>query len=288
MPETSEWITSQEAADRLNVSTARIRQLLAEGQLTGQKMGGKYRGQWQIKSSDVELKAYKKGVTKTMRVKNRMTPSPITATLDTNYNQALRLMQENQIKNLPILNKDGKLVGLVTYTDMLKAEPSPVTTLSMFEMVSMLDKVTMNKIMSHPVLAVEENCSITNAASFMLENNIKCLPVVEGEKLTGIITDTDIFKTFVEITGGGQAGTHIEARMPDEPGQLAPFIQAITNAGSYIVSVVLTYTEDGHGNVDVKERGGDEGKIQKELDKLSTIDQVNFRASGQDELLQFG
>lgn len=288
MQETPEWVTTQEAADRLNVSTARIRQLLAEGQLTGQKMGGKYRGQWQINSSDVELKAYKKGVTKTMRVKNRMTPSPITATLDTNYNEALRLMQQNKIKNLPILNKDGKLVGIVTYTDMLKAEPSPVTTLSMFEMVSMLDKVTMRKIMSHPVLAVDENCSITNAASFMLSKNIKCLPVVEGKKLIGIITDTDIFKTFVEITGGGQAGTHIEARVPDEPGQLAPFIQAITNAGSYIVSVVLTYSEDGYGNVDVKERSGDEDKIKKELDKLSDIDQVNFRASGQDELIQFG
>ncbi len=288
MPNAHTWITTQEAAKRLRVSTARIRQMMAEGQLTGQKMGGKYRGQWQIKSSDVALKAYKKGVTNTMRVKNRMTPSPITATLETNYNQALRLMRENSIKNLPIVNKKGLLVGIVTYSDMLKAEPSPVTTLSMFEMVSMLDKVTMNKIMSHPVYSVDENCSITNAASFMLSNDIKCLPIIEGEKLVGIITDTDIFKTFVEITGGGQAGTHIEARVPDQSGQLAPFIQAITNAGSYIVSVVLTYNDDGYGNVDVKERGGDEAALKKELDKLSSIDQVNFRASGQDKLLRFG
>ncbi len=288
MPDAPKWITTQDAANRLRVSTARIRQMMAEGQLTGQKMGGKYRGQWQIKSSDVELKVHKKGVTNTMRVKNRMTPSPITASLETNYNQALRLMQQNSIKNLPIVNKKGQLVGIVTYSDMLKAEPSPVTTLSMFEMVSMLDKVTMKKIMSHPVYSVDENCSITNAASFMLSNDIKCLPIIEGENLVGIITDTDIFKTFVEITGGGQAGTHIEARVPDQPGQLAPLIQAITNAGSYIVSVVLTYNDDGYGNVDVKERGGDEAAIQKELDKLSNIDQVNFRASGQDELLQFG
>jgi acetoin utilization protein AcuB len=144
------------------------------------------------------------------------------------------------------------------------------------------------QVMSHPVYSVDENCSITNAASFMLSNDIKCLPIMEGENLVGIITDTDIFKTFVEITGGGQAGTHIEARVPDQPGQLAPFIQAITNAGSYIVSVVLTYNDDGYGNVDVKERGGNEDMIQKELEKLSNIDQVNFRASGQDKLLQFG
>ncbi len=288
MSDTPEWITTQEAAERLGVSTARVRQLMAEGQLTGQKMGGKYRGQWQIKASDVKIKAHKKGVTNTMRVKNRMTPSPITATFDTNYNEAMRLMRENSIKNLPILDKDGNLSGIVTLSDMLKAEPSPVTTLSMFEMVSQLDKVSMKMIMSKPVFAVEENCSITNAASFMLSNNIKCLPVVEDKNLVGIITDTDIFKTFVEITGGGQAGTHIEARMPDKAGELAPFIQAITDAGSYIVSVVLTYSDDGFGNVDVKERGGDESVIKKELKKLGDIDKVNFRASGQDELLQLG
>jgi acetoin utilization protein AcuB len=283
-----EWITTQEAADRLGVSTARIRQMVAEGQLTGQKMGGKYRGQWQIKASDVEIRVHQKGVTQTMRVKNRMTPSPITASPKTNYNEALRLMETNNIKNLPVIDKRGKLVGIVTKGDMLRAEPSPVTTLSMYEMASLLDKVTMDKIMSRPVYAVEENCSITNAANFMLTNDIECLPVVKDEKLIGIITDTDIFKTFVEITGGGQAGTHIEARMPDQQGQLAPFIQAITNAGSYIVSVVITYEENGYGHVDVKERGGDEEKVREELAKHSRAENIEFRASGQDKLLQFG
>lgn len=284
----TEWITTQEAADSLGVSTARIRQMVAEGQLTGQKMGNKYRGQWQIKASDVEIRAHQKGVTYTMRVKNRMTPSPITASPDTNYNEALRLMQQNNIKNLPILDKKGRLVGLVTRGDMLRTEPSPVSTLSVYEIASLLEKVTMKKIMNSPVYAVTENCSITNAANFMLEKNIKSLPVVQGDKLVGIITDTDIFKTFVEITGGGQPGTHIEARMPDQKGQLAPFIQAITDADSYIVSVVITYEDEGYGHVDVKERGGDEDRLRQELGKLSSVDQINFRASGRDELLQFG
>ena len=288
MTDKAEWITTQEAADLLGVSTARVRQMMAEGQLTGQKMGGKYRGQWQIKASDVELRLHKKGVTYTMRVKNRMTPSPITATPETNYNEALRLMQANNIKNLPIVDKKGKLVGIVTHGDMLRAEPSPVTTLSVYEIVSLLEKVTMKSIMTSPIYAVDENCSITNAANFMLEKGIKSLVVVKDDKLVGIITDTDIFKTFVEITGGGQPGTHIEARMPDQQGQLAPFIQAISDAGSYIVSVVLSYEEDGYGNADVKERGGDEAKLKEALGKLDHIDNVHFRASGQDKLLNFG
>jgi acetoin utilization protein AcuB len=181
------------------------------------------------------------------------------------------------------------LVGIVTQGDMLRAEPSPVTTLSVFEIASLLEKVTMDKIMTSPVCAVDESCSITNAARFMLENEIDCLPVVLEGKLVGIITDTDIFKTFVEITGGTQSGSRIEARLPDQKGQLAPFIQALTNADSYIVSVAISYEESGdYGYVDVKERGGDEAKIRGELDKLDNVEIIAFRPSDDDKVLKFG
>ena len=95
----SKWISTKDAATRLGVSTARIRQMMADGQLTGQKMGNKYRGQWQVLASDVETRFYQKGAKYSMRVKNRMTPSPITATVDTSYNEPLRLMQQNHIKS---------------------------------------------------------------------------------------------------------------------------------------------------------------------------------------------
>ena len=288
MTSSQKWITTQEAADRLAVSTARIRQMVANGQLTGKKLGNKYRGEWQIIASDVENKFYKKGVTHIMRVKNRMTPSPITASPDTNYNEALRLMQQNHIKSLPILNKQNQLIGIVTEGDMLRAEPSLVTSLSAYEIVSLLEKVTLKKIMSAPVFAVDENCSITNAANFMISNKINCLPVVQDKKLVGIITDTDIFKAFVEVNGGGKVGTHIEARIPDQQGQLAPFIQAISDAGSYIASIIITYEDGGYGHVDVKERGGDESTLRQALENLPGINSVNFRSSGQDKLIQLG
>jgi len=224
-----------------------------------------------------------------MRVKYRMTRNPISAGLTTNFNQALRLMQQNDIKSLPIINPDGKLVGIVTHSDMLRAEPSHVTTLSVFEIASLLEKVTMEKIMSKPVLAVSEACTITNAADFMLQNDVGCLPVVENEKLTGIITDTDIFKTFIDVTGGGQPGSRISVRMPDQKGQLVPFISAFNKANSYIVSVAITYDQDGeHAIVDLKERGGDETKIKMELEKLGNVEMIEFRPNDDDELLQFG
>lgn len=287
--EEEEWITTQEAADRLGVTPARIRQMVAENQIGARKMGSKYRGQWQIKSNDVKKRFHDKGVTQTMRVKNRMTPNPIIANLETNYNEALRLMKKNNINHLPIVDNKGKPIGIVTTGGMLRATPSPVTTLNFFEIASLLDNVTMGSIMTSPVLAVDESCSTTNAANFMLQNKIDSLLIMHDGALVGIITAADIFRTFVEITGGGQAGTRIEAKLPNQKGHLAPFIQAISNAGSYIVSLAITNNEStDYGYIDVKERGGNEDEIHKELDKLGYVEIVSFRHSDSDKILTFG
>ena len=287
--EAKEWITTQEAADRLGVTTARIRQMVAENQIGARKMGSKYRGQWQIKASDIEKRIYLKGVTQAMRVKNRMTPNPIVATLKTNYNEAMHMMKQNNIQHLPIVDAKGQPVGIVTQADMLKAGPSPVTTLNYYEIAAFLDNITMEKIMTSPVLGVDESCSITNAANFMLANKIDSLLVTREDKLTGIITIADIFRTFVEITGGGQPGARIEARIPNQKGHLAPFIQALSNAGSYIVSLAITVSENNEfGYMDVKERGGNEDDIRKELDKLGYVEIVSFLHNDEDKLLTLG
>lgn len=284
----TEWITTNEAAQLLGVSTARIRQLLAEGQFTAQKLGGKYRGQWLILEAEVKKKVLSKGVDQNMRVKNKMTRAPITAGLKTTYNEALKLMEKNSIHHLPILDKKGKLVGIVSHSDMLKAEPSRVSTLSIFEIASMLDKVTMDQIMSRPVLAISDDCSISEAAHFMLEEAVGCLPVLKDDQLVGIITDKDIFKTFVEVTGGGESGTRIEAKLPNVMGQLAGFTRAITDAGSWIVSLVLTYDKSGEFfYIDMKERGGDEQKIRAEVEKLESVEFIQFSPCTSDQLLQY-
>ena len=172
---------------------------------------------------------------------------------------------------------------------MLRAAPSSATTLNFFEIASLLDNVTMGSIMTSPVLAVDEFCSTTNAANFMLQNKIDSLLIMRDEALVGIITAADIFRTFVEITGGGQPGTRIEAKLPNQKGHLAPFIQAISNAGSYIVSLAITNNEStDFGYIDVKERGGNEEEIHKELDKLGYVEIVSFRHSDSDKILTFG
>jgi len=285
----ADWITSKEAAELLGVSTARIRQLLAKGQFTSKKLGGKFRGQWLILASEVREKSQEKGVDQNMRVKNKMTRAPITAGLKTSYNEALQLMEKNSIHHLPILDKSGKLVGIVSHSDMLEAEPSRVSTLSIFEIASLLDKVTMDQLMSRPVLAIQGDCSVSEAAHFMLQEKVGCLPVLEDDKLAGIITDNDIFKTFVEMTGGGESGTRIEAKLPNVMGQLAGFTKAITDAGSWIVSLALSYDESGDFfYIDMKERGGSEEKIRGEIDKLGSVEFIHFSPCTSDQLLHIG
>lgn len=283
-----EWIVTREAASRLGVTPARVRQLVAENKLTAKKLGGKYRGQWLIKASEIQKRLEEKGVISTMRVKSRMTPNPVVASPKTTYNEALRLMQQNGIKHLPIVNKKEKLVGIVTRSDMLGAKPSGVSTLSVYEIASLLEKVTMNQIMSHPVMAVQEDCSIANAANHMLEHGISCLPVVREGEVVGIITDTDVFKTFVEVTGGGQAGSRIEVRMPDKKGYLAKFVNVFAEADSYIVSVAITYDDSGEFcYVDLKERGGDEKLLREKLEDLEDIDIIEFFPSDHEGLCEF-
>ena len=290
MDEKKEWLSTNEAAELLGVSTARIRQLVAAEQVEAQKVGGKYRGQWLIKATDIEnrLPQLPQKGAYTMRVKGRMTPNPITVSPTTSYNEALKTMKTNGIKHLPVVSKKGKLVGIVTHSDMLEAEPSPVTTLSVYEMASLLEKVTMTKIMTAPVYAVEDNCTITNAAKFMLEKNIGCLPIMREGELAGIITDTDVMKTFVEITGGSQVGTSVEIKLPDKKGELAKLTKAFANAGGYIASVAITYSESSnYAYVDIKEHGSNEETLRAEIAKIENAEIVEMRSCADDKLVSY-
>jgi hypothetical protein len=118
---------------------------------------------------------------------------------------------------------------------------------------------------------------------------VGCLPVLDGKELVGIITDTDIFRTFVEVTGGGESGTRIEAKLPNVMGQLAAFTKAATDAGAWIVSLALTYDESGeYFFIDMKERGGDEDKIRSLVDEMGTVEFIEFTPCSSDQLESHG
>jgi acetoin utilization protein AcuB len=152
-------------------------------------------------------------------------------------------MRENNIRHLPIVRKDGKLVGLVTRETLLQAMPSSVTTLRIWEMNYALHRVKARDVMVREVITVQEDVSIEKAARIMAENKIGCLPVMRsvaakgsGQALVGIITDTDMLATLMELMGARQAGIRVTLQVPDMQGELAKVTAAIAAQGGDIAA----------------------------------------------------
>ena len=134
-----------------------------------------------------------------MLIKDRMTRSPITAPPEIPMQEALKLMRERGIRRLPVVDKKGKLVGIVSDRDLLHASPSDATSLSVWELNYLLSKVTLKELMTTPVITVTPETPVQEAARIMAEKKIGGLPVVQAGKVVGIITETDLFRVLLEL-----------------------------------------------------------------------------------------
>lgn len=135
---------------------------------------------------------------KTELVRDWMTPDPVVATPETTVPEAHKLMTERRIRRLPVV-KDGRLVGIVTRGDVRGAEPSEATSLSIFELNYLISKLTIDRIMTSAPATIRPDETVYDAARLMLQKKIAGLPVVEGERLVGIITESDIFRMIVRL-----------------------------------------------------------------------------------------
>jgi acetoin utilization protein AcuB len=173
-----------------------------------------------------------------MLVRDRMTSPAVTITADTPFQEAVKLMREKGFRRIPVVNKDGRLVGIISERDLLHAAPSPATSLSIWEMNYLLWKLRIDELMTKNVLTVSPDTPIEEAARLMVSNKIGGLPVVdESKKVVGVITETDIFKTFVEMLGSGESGVRLMLEVPSKGGVLAQLSQTIYELGGNIISV---------------------------------------------------
>lgn len=201
-----------------------------------------------------------------MLVRDRMSKNPITIAPETTHKQATEIMREHHIHHLPVVDKNGNLVGIVVEEDLLSAQPSPATTLSIYEIHGLLSKLQIRQIMGHPVQTVTPDCPLEEAARLMLKHDIGCLPVMEEQKIVGIITDTDIFQSLVSLLGVAEEGARFTLRLADEPGMLAKVSQAVTDAGGDIISLITWHGKDSGDNyITIKERGANFHKLEKGL-----------------------
>ncbi len=172
-----------------------------------------------------------------MLVRERMTQNPVTAGPGTTLTEALRLMRERKVRRLPVLDSHGKLVGIVSDKDLLYASPSPATTLSMWELPDLLSRIKVEHLMTHDVITVTSDTPLEDAARIMADSKIGGLPVMEGEKLVGIITETDLFKSLLELLGGRRSGVRIAVAVPAVKGVLSKITTATFQAGGNIVGI---------------------------------------------------
>lgn len=179
-----------------------------------------------------------------MLVKERMTRNPYTISPDMPVEEALRRMREVHVRRFPVLDKAGKLVGIVSEKDLLYASPSPATSLSIYEMHYLLSRLTVGEVMTKEVITVDENTLVEEAARIMADKKIGAVPVMRGETMVGIITETDLFKLFLELLGARDKGVRLTLLVPNKKGVLAAMTTDIAREGGNIIALGTFLGED--------------------------------------------
>jgi acetoin utilization protein AcuB len=150
---------------------------------------------------------------------------------------ALALMRKEHIRRLPVINKRGKLVGIVTELDLVHASPSDATSLSIYEVNYLITKILVKEIMTEEVITATEDTPLEDAALIMADHKIGAMPVIRDSHLVGIITETDLFKVFLELLGAREEGVRLAVLVADVPGKLATLTQSISNIGGNILAL---------------------------------------------------
>lgn len=179
-----------------------------------------------------------------MLVGNRMTPNPMTISPDTSIAEAMDLMKRENVRRFPVVDKDRKLVGVVTQTDLLHASPSAATSLTIWEITYLLSQIKVREVMTRDVKTVTEDTTLEDAARIMVNNKIGSIVVVRDGMPVGIITESDIFQIFLEMMGARERGIRLTVLAPYVKGSMAAITSAVTEAGGLILAFDTFLGED--------------------------------------------
>ncbi|MGC9001655.1 MAG: CBS and ACT domain-containing protein [Dictyoglomus sp.] len=178
-----------------------------------------------------------------MLVRMRMTKNPISVSPETSILEAWKIMQDSQVRRLLVMEK-GKLVGIVTERDLRSVSPSQATSLSIFEINYLLEKLKVKDAMTPNPITVDADAPIEEAALIMRNNKISALPVIENDEVVGIITESDIFRAFIEMLGNGKKGLRYTLRIKNTPGEIANIVSLIAKENINIMSMATFPAED--------------------------------------------
>ncbi len=199
-----------------------------------------------------------------MKIEQRMTTNLITTNLDMSIQDAQDLMKNSKVSCLPVLDSNWHLVGIISDKDILRALPSPVTSLSIYETKSLLSNLKVKKIIRKDPITVQRDTTIEQAAKLMVEKDVQWLPVMDGTKLVGIVSRTDMLKTLLEVFGATSQGCTVNFMVEEKKGMLDQIIRDITKEGFNIISTsVFSGPNESTKELRIKVSDGELSKLKE-------------------------
>lgn len=186
-----------------------------------------------------------------MAVKDFMTRKVVYVSPDTTVAHTADMMREQGLRRLPVIKND-RLVGVVTERTMAEASPSKVTSLSIYEMNYLLNKTKIRDIMARDVVTVSPYASLEDAVYAMMKNQVGILPVVEAGQVFGVITEKDVFKAFLEVSGYGEEGIRVIITADDTVGTLAKIVDTISADNLNIKRTVVATRRSGKVAIEIQ------------------------------------
>jgi acetoin utilization protein AcuB len=178
-----------------------------------------------------------------MLVRDRMSKNPITTYPNASVPDALQVMRGSKVRQLPVLTDKGELVGIVSLDDLLRVSPSPATSLSIYELNYLFEKIKVE---------VTENMALEEAGRVMADNKISGVPVTRDGELIGILTESHLFNVLIELFGAREPGVRVVFTFPEVKGTLAKITGAISGQGGKIVAIGETSGPPGARTVTMK------------------------------------
>lgn len=203
-----------------------------------------------------------------MAVKDFMTKKVVYISPETKVSQAADLMREQRLRRLPVIEND-KLVGLVTEGTLAEASPSKATSLSIYEMNYLLNKTKVKDVMIKDVVTVNPYASLEDAIYLMMTHKVGVLPVVDGQRVSGIITDKDVFRTFLEVSGYGEEGVRVRVITDNKVGALAQVVNAIVDENLNIRRTIEVTRPSGEVVIEIQIDGDFDTTVLK--DKMTAL-----------------
>jgi acetoin utilization protein AcuB len=179
-----------------------------------------------------------------MLVREVMQPRVVTVTPTTTLPDAIRLTNQRRIRHLPVI-EDGELVGIVSDRDLKRAMASSATTLEVHELTYLLNRLTVGEIMTRVVVTIRPLAPVEDAARLMVEERIGALPVLDGSRLVGIVTETDVLQLFVKAMGADRASSRLDIFLGDDAEALADAVTTVERAGATIASIMVLTSPGG-------------------------------------------